>query len=184
MPHTDPVGEYADALEFLCERLNHGNDCLMIGNARGAIVYYDSALASFQATANIVALRETYRALWTNKALAHQQLREFVKSQEAAVMASGLAAWAVRRPGSRSAWRARIANRPHRVGPARGLAPRNGDGAGHERVDTAAPERARHRDGAGTTRRCRAEPAGQRAGLGARDLGGCSHGLRDAPTAG
>lgn len=90
MSEQDPASTHADALAFLRERLDRGNDCLMVGNARGAIVNYDSALVSFQITRHIVALRETYRALWTNKALAHQQLREMVKSQEAAMFANSL----------------------------------------------------------------------------------------------
>ena len=91
MSQHDPAGEHADALDFLRERLERGNECLMEGNARGAIVNYDSALVSFHIASHIPALRETYRTLWTNKALAHQQLREFVKSQEAAMFANNLA---------------------------------------------------------------------------------------------
>ena len=87
---SDSSGEHADLLDFLRERLDRGNDCLLVGNARGAIVYYDSALASFHANSKIPALQETYRALWTNKALAHQQLREPVKSHEAAMYANSL----------------------------------------------------------------------------------------------
>lgn len=87
---SDPPGEHADLLDFLRERLERGNDCLLAGNARGAIVYYDSALASFHPNSQIPALQPTYRALWTNKALAHQQLRELVKSQEAAMFANSL----------------------------------------------------------------------------------------------
>jgi hypothetical protein len=85
-----PVDEHAETLDFLRERLDRGNDCLLVGNARGAIVYYDSALASFHATSRIPALYSTYRALWTNKAMAHQQLREPVKAQEAVMFANGL----------------------------------------------------------------------------------------------
>lgn len=90
MSEQDPSATHADALAFLRERLDRGNDCLREGNARGALVNYDSALMSFQISGHIPALRETYRALWTNKALAHQQLREMVKSQEAAMFANGL----------------------------------------------------------------------------------------------
>jgi hypothetical protein len=87
---TDPPGEHADLLDFLRERLERGNDCLLAGNARGAIVYYDSALASFHPNGQIPVLQPTYRALWTNKALAHQHLRELVKSQEASMFANSL----------------------------------------------------------------------------------------------
>lgn len=87
---SDSAGEHADLLDFLRERLERGNDCLLAGNARGAIVYYDSALASFQPNSQIPVLQPTYRALWTNKALAHQQLREPVKSQEATMFANSL----------------------------------------------------------------------------------------------
>lgn len=90
MSEQEPPATHADALAFLRERLDRGNDCLREGNARGALVNYDSALMSFQISRHIVALRETYRALWTNKALAHQQLREMVKSQEAAMFANSL----------------------------------------------------------------------------------------------
>ncbi len=90
MSEQDPSETHADALAFLRERLDRGNDCLREGNARGALVNYDSALMSFQISRHIVALRETYRALWTNKALAHQQLREMVKSHEAAMFANSL----------------------------------------------------------------------------------------------
>ncbi len=90
MSEQDPSATHVDALAFLRERLERGNDCLRVGNARGALVNYDSALMSFQISRHIPALRETYRALWTNKALAHQQLREMVKSQEAAMFANGL----------------------------------------------------------------------------------------------
>ena len=90
MPEQEPSATHADALTFLRERLDRGNGCLREGNARGALVNYDSALMSFQISRHIVALRETYRALWTNKALAHQQLREMVKSQEAAMFAKSL----------------------------------------------------------------------------------------------
>ena len=87
---SDPASEHADLHDFLRERLDRGNDCLLAGNARGAIVYYDSALASFQANSKIPAFYDTYRALWTNKALAHQHLRELVKSHEAAMFANSL----------------------------------------------------------------------------------------------
>ncbi len=90
MSEQDPIFNHADALAFLRERLERGNDCLREGNARGALVNYDSALLSFQISRHLVALRETYRALWSNKALAHQQLRELVKSQEAAMFANSL----------------------------------------------------------------------------------------------
>ena len=93
MSPSDPAeNDYTDALEFLRERLDRGNDCLTAGNARGAIVYYDSALVGFRANSSVQALRETYRALWNNKALAHEQLREFVQSQEAAMFANSLSA--------------------------------------------------------------------------------------------
>jgi hypothetical protein len=87
---SDSSGEHADLLDFLRERLERGNDCLLVGNARGAIVYYDSALVSFHANSRVSVLQPTYRALWTNKAMAHQQLREPVKSQEAAMFANSL----------------------------------------------------------------------------------------------
>jgi hypothetical protein len=87
---SDPPGDHADLLDFLRERLERGNDCLLAGNARGAIVYYDSALVSFHANSRTPPLQPTYRALWTNKAMAHQQLREPVKSQEAAMFANSL----------------------------------------------------------------------------------------------
>lgn len=87
---SDPAAEHADALDFLRERLDRGNDCLLAGNARGAIVYYESALASFHANNRVPALHQTYRALWTNKAMAHQQLREPVKAQEAVMFANSL----------------------------------------------------------------------------------------------
>ncbi len=92
MPDSESADEYVDAIDFLRERLNRGNDCMLAGNARGAIVYYDSALASFPTRQHINALRSHYHALWTNKALAHQHLREPVKSQEAAMIANGLLA--------------------------------------------------------------------------------------------
>lgn len=79
-----------DALDFLRERLAHGNDCLMQGNARGALTYYDSALASFALQRDDVRLRETWHALWNNKALAHQQLNETMKAQHAAMVANSL----------------------------------------------------------------------------------------------
>lgn len=88
MSQQESSATHADALAFLRERLDRGNDCLREGNARGALVNYDSALMSFQISRHIVALRETYRALWTNKAMAHQQLREMVKAQEAAMFAN------------------------------------------------------------------------------------------------
>ena len=87
---SDPAGEHANLQDFLRERLDRGNDCLLAGNARGAVVYYDSALASFHASSKIPVLHDTYRALWTNKALAHQQLRELAKSHEAAMFANSL----------------------------------------------------------------------------------------------
>lgn len=90
MPDSRSANEHADAIDFLRERLDRGNDCVLAGNARGAIVYYDSALASFPANRHITALRSLYHALWTNKALAHQHLREPVKSQEAAMIANEL----------------------------------------------------------------------------------------------
>jgi len=79
-----------DALEFLRERLAHGNDCLMQGNARGALTYYDSALAGFARQRDDARLRETWHALWNNKALAHQQLNETMKAQHAAMVANSL----------------------------------------------------------------------------------------------
>ena len=87
---SDPSGDHADLLAFLGERLERGNECLRGGNARGAIVYYDSALASFHANGRIPALQQTYRALWSNKAMAHQQLREPAKAQEAMMFANSL----------------------------------------------------------------------------------------------
>lgn len=92
MSHPDPAGEHADALAFLRDRLDRGNACLTTGNARGAIVWYESALQGFRAGNAVEVLRETYRALWNNKAIAHEQLREFVQSQEAAIYATRLAA--------------------------------------------------------------------------------------------
>ena len=86
-----PSGTPSATLDFLRERLALGNDCLRSGNARGAIVYYDSALVSFSATREAPDLREAYRALWNNKALAHQGLREFVPAQEAMMIANSLA---------------------------------------------------------------------------------------------
>ncbi len=77
-------------LDFLRERLAHGNDCLMQGNARGALTYYDSALASFAQHRDDGHLRETWHALWNNKALAHQQLNETMKAQHAAMVANSL----------------------------------------------------------------------------------------------
>ncbi|WP_345303921.1 hypothetical protein [Lysobacter hankyongensis] len=90
MPQNVTAGEHADALDFLRERLARGNECLLAGNARGAIVYYDSALLTFHHTRHIEALWDTYRALWTNKSMAHQQLRDPVKAQEAAMFANSL----------------------------------------------------------------------------------------------
>lgn len=92
MSQPVPDGDHADALDFLRERLDRGNECLLVGNARGAINYYESALGSFASTGRIAALRDTYIALWNNKAMAHQQLREFVKAQEAMMIANTLAA--------------------------------------------------------------------------------------------
>ena len=79
-----------DALDFLPEGLANANDCLMQGNARGALTYYDSALASFALQRDDVRLRETWHALWNNKALAHQQLNETMKAQHAAMVANSL----------------------------------------------------------------------------------------------
>jgi hypothetical protein len=87
---SDPAGEHADTFDFLRERLARGNECLLAGNARGAIVYYDSALLSFHHTRHIAALWETYRALWNNKSMAHQQLQESVKAQQATMFANSL----------------------------------------------------------------------------------------------
>ena len=41
-----PEGGLAADLAFLRERLAQGDACLRAGNARGAIVWYDSALAA------------------------------------------------------------------------------------------------------------------------------------------
>ncbi len=90
MPHFDPADGYAGVLDFLRDRLQRGDACLASGNARGAIVHYDSALASFLDHRHDPALRDVYRALWANKSTAHQQLREFAKSQEAAIVATAL----------------------------------------------------------------------------------------------
>lgn len=77
--------------DFLRERLARGNECLSAGNARGALHWYDSALTAFAESARAPELREIWRALWNNKAIAHQQLREFVRAQEAMMIANGLA---------------------------------------------------------------------------------------------
>lgn len=90
MADTRPSDPLADTAAFLRERLDHGNACLMAGNARGAIVYYDSALASFAERRAEVALRPLYHALWNNKALAHEQLQDSAAARHAALAASSL----------------------------------------------------------------------------------------------
>lgn len=89
---TDVPQDDEAVLAFLRERLRQGDLCLRAGNARGAIVWYDSALAAHARHGEAPALRETCRALWHNKAVAHQHLREFVEAQEAALHAERLSA--------------------------------------------------------------------------------------------
>ncbi len=78
-----PEGGLAAHLSFLRERLAQGDACLRAGNARGAIVWYDSALAARPRGGEAPEWRETCHALWHNKAVAHQQLRELVEAKEA-----------------------------------------------------------------------------------------------------
>ncbi|MBN8279996.1 MAG: hypothetical protein J0M16_05270 [Gammaproteobacteria bacterium] len=87
-----PEGGLAADLAFLRERLAQGDACLRAGNARGAIVWYDSALAAHPRGGEAPELRETCHALWHNKAVAHQQLREFVEAKEAELHAQRLSA--------------------------------------------------------------------------------------------
>ena len=87
-----PIDPHTDAIEFLRERLAHGNECLMVGNARGAITYYDSALGSFFEHRNAEELRELFHAIWNNKSVAHQQLEEAQQAQHAAMIALSLSA--------------------------------------------------------------------------------------------
>ena len=65
---------------------------IAVSNARGAIVWYDSALAAQARGDEAPELRETCHALWHNKAVAHQQLREFVEAKEAELHAQRLSA--------------------------------------------------------------------------------------------
>lgn len=83
-------GESISASEYLQDLLDRGNECLTQGDAKGAIRYYESALRSFLDTQHIVELRPIYQAIWSNKAMVHQQLREFEKMQEAAMVANSL----------------------------------------------------------------------------------------------
>jgi len=85
-----PQDDAAAVLAFLRERLAQGDTCLRAGNARGAIVWYESALAAYARRGEAPEFRETCHALWHNKAVAHQQLREFVEAQEAAQHAQRL----------------------------------------------------------------------------------------------
>jgi hypothetical protein len=89
---TDPSTDDArgDVAAFLRERLARGDACLRAGNARGAIVWYESALAAQRRGDDAGDLRELLHALWHNKAIAHQQLRELVPAQEAALYAERL----------------------------------------------------------------------------------------------
>jgi len=76
-------GEHADTREFLRERLSRGNECLRAGNARGALSWYDSALSAFDAHGQDVDFRDLFRALWNNKAIAHEHLGEAVQATSA-----------------------------------------------------------------------------------------------------
>ena len=78
------------ASEYLKESLDQGNDCFARGDARGAIRRYDSALTSFVQTQHIAELRPIYQRIWANKAMAHQQLKEYEKMREAAMVANSL----------------------------------------------------------------------------------------------
>ena len=78
------------ATEFLEELLEKGNECFGHGDAKGAIRHYDSALKSFTDTQHIQELRPIYQKIWANKAMAHQQLREYDKTREAAMIANAI----------------------------------------------------------------------------------------------
>jgi hypothetical protein len=80
----------AGTRDFLRERLARGNECLGAGNARGALHWYDSALTAFAESGYLPELRETWRALWHNKAIAHQQLGEPIPAEDALRHAHGL----------------------------------------------------------------------------------------------
>ena len=89
---TDPSPDdlRGDVAAFLRERLERGDACLRAGNARGAIVWYDSALGARRPGDAPDELRDLLRALWQGKSIAHQQLREPVPAQEAALYAERL----------------------------------------------------------------------------------------------
>jgi hypothetical protein len=90
MTDHPPDDARGDISAFLRERLARGDTCLRAGNARGAIVWYESALAAHRRSDEAGELRDVLHALWHNKAVAHQQLRELVQAQEAALYAERL----------------------------------------------------------------------------------------------
>jgi hypothetical protein len=90
MTDPSPGDARGDVADFLRERLERGDACLCAGNARGAIVWYESALGAHRPGDDAGDLRDLLRALWHNKAIAHQQLRELVPAQEAALYAERL----------------------------------------------------------------------------------------------
>lgn len=83
-------GRLAEISTFLRERLDHGNTCLMAGNARGAITYYESALTAFFDLRDERGLQVLFHALWNNKAIAHQQLKAISAARHATMVANSL----------------------------------------------------------------------------------------------
>jgi tetratricopeptide (TPR) repeat protein len=83
-------GGQLTAAEYLKQLLDQGNECFAQGDARGAIRRYDSALTSFVPTQHVAELRPLYQRIWSNKAMAHQQLKEYEKMREAAMVANSL----------------------------------------------------------------------------------------------
>ena len=62
---------------YLIEQFERGNQFFAGGDPRLAIRCYEAALQSFYANQDVPELLSTYQKLWCNKAMAHQQLRQY-----------------------------------------------------------------------------------------------------------
>jgi tetratricopeptide (TPR) repeat protein len=88
--NPDPSEEELTAAQFLQGLLSEGELLFNRGDFKGAIRKWGVALESFVQHQFDPELRPIYQKIWLAKAMAHQELKEYAKLQEAAMIANAL----------------------------------------------------------------------------------------------
>ena len=83
-----PNEENLTPTQFLQDLLAEGGAYFNRGDWKGAIRKWDHALESFIQHQHNPELRPIYQKIWAAKAMAHQQLKEYDKTREAAYIAN------------------------------------------------------------------------------------------------